>query len=72
MISNKNQIDLFFHCKKCLQEIPEQQSPSDYQKLEVGWTLKGIQVWCKIHNKNIIHIDFEKQQHPANTTQEEQ
>jgi hypothetical protein len=60
-----NHIRMFFHCKKCLQERPEDQSPRDWAQLEVGTTRLGIQVWCKRHEINVIHIDFQTQKHPA-------
>lgn len=58
-------IELYFHCRQCLNELPRGISPSDYQELEAGWTVKGIQVWCKRHDLNILHVDFEGQKHPA-------
>ena len=61
----ENEIEGFFNCKKCLAELPQDTCPRDYQQLEVGWTEKGIQVWCKRHDINIIHIDFEGQKHLA-------
>jgi hypothetical protein len=27
--------------------------------LEVGWTPKGLQVWCKRCERNVLHLDFE-------------
>jgi len=57
----RNQIVSFFHCKDCLEELPDGQSPQSYASLEVGWTKKGLQVWCKRHDKNVIHVDFLKQ-----------
>ena len=51
----------YFHCKKCLDELPDDTSPAEYQMIEVGGTEQGIQVWCKRHEINIIHIDFEGQ-----------
>lgn len=67
-LSNRNCINLYLHCGKCLKEIPEGTSPREYQKIQVGWTDRGIQVWCVRHDCNVIHIDFEGQTHPANTT----
>jgi hypothetical protein len=49
-----------------MQEKPANQSPRDWGRLEVGWTPIGIQVWCKRHNVNVIHIDLEGTKHPAN------
>lgn len=67
-ITNTNDIRTFMHCAKCIEEKPHGISPRDWSQLEVGWTLIGFQVWCKRHEINIIHVDFEGQKHPANTT----
>jgi hypothetical protein len=36
--------------------------------IEAGWTQLGFQVWCRNHNVNILHVDFEGHKHPANAT----
>ena len=51
-----------------LREVPEGTSPREYQKIQVGWTDRGLQVRCVRHDCNVIHLDFEGQTHPANTT----
>ena len=43
-------------------------SMAEWGGYEVGWTKLGLQVWCKRHDANMMHIDFQKQQHPANLT----
>jgi|TARA_Y100000401_G_scaffold21577_1_gene14439 hypothetical protein len=53
-----NQIGAYIHCKKCLNELPEDQSPSEFAKTQTGWTEKGLQIWCNRHDLNIAHIDF--------------
>lgn len=65
-IGNDNQIFQFFHCTLCLEEKPSDISPRDYAQLEMGFTELGIQVWCKRHECNVVHIDFEGATHPAN------
>ena len=65
-ISNQNSIKRFFHCSRCTQEMPDGESPSSWADLEVGWTVRGFQVWCKRHDCNVIHMDFEGERHPAN------
>ena len=60
-----NHIEAYIHCKKCLEEMPAGQSPRSFQRMEAGWTIKGLQIICKRHNANIIHIDFEGQKHKA-------
>ena len=61
------EIQMYFHCRRCLEERPDGLSPQEWGSMEVGWTALGLQVWCKRHNMNIVHIDFEGHQHPANT-----
>jgi len=56
-----NEIQMFFHCGECLEEVPPGMSPQEYGSLEIGWTTAGIQVWCKRHNVNVVHFDFEGQ-----------
>lgn len=68
MIPNTNEIQLYLHCALCLEEKPKGVSPSEWSQTDTGWTALGIQVWCKRHNVNIVHIDFEGQKHKANTT----
>lgn len=71
-----NEIKAFIHCGLCLAEwkgstkISSKLSPRDYSKLEAGWTKLGLQLWCKRHECNIMHIDFEGIAHPANTTRQ--
>jgi len=71
-LSNENCIKMFVHCGRCIDEILKGAeggvSPRDYARLEVGWTKQGLQVWCKRHECNVMHVDFEGRTHPANTT----
>lgn len=60
-----NNIKRFFHCRKCLEEKPDDTSPRDWAQLEVGFTIAGIQVWCKRHECNVCHVDFQGYKHPA-------
>lgn len=68
MIKNSLEIQSFLHCGSCLKEIPEGVSPAEFADVSVGWTKQGIQVWCNRHDCNIMHMDFQGQKHPANTT----
>lgn len=61
-----NSITAFMHCRRCMDELPVGQSPRTFAALEVGFTAMGVQVWCKRHEINVMHIDFEGQRHPAN------
>ncbi len=69
-IPNTNEIVQFFHCGLCLAELPRGTSPREYGSLEIGFTPLGIQVWCKRHEVNVFHVDFERQRHPANMTRQ--
>jgi hypothetical protein len=64
-----SQIKLFFHCRRCMVEARGIASPSDYQQIEAGWTDRGFQVWCKRHDINVAHVDFEGVTHPADLTE---
>lgn len=72
-----NSIRASIHCADCIEELNGAHSrgieitPREYANIEIGWTPIGIQVWCFRHNHNIIHIDFQKTKHPANTTRED-
>lgn len=67
------QISAYLHCGKCVDEWKTDKSinaimpPRDYARLSVGWTPKGIQVWCNRHGVNVVNIDFEGAKHPAVT-----
>jgi len=53
MINNTNttlDIGAYFHCKKCM-----------IGRLAVGWTKKGLQVWCENCNLNVLNLDFKGQ-----------
>ncbi len=58
MSTTPNDIVTFFHCKKCLEELPPGMSPREYIHIEAGYTILGIQTWCIRHEENIIHLDF--------------
>lgn len=67
-ITNAHAINVFLHCGLCLQQLPKDESPKSYQRLSIGYTPLGLQVWCVRHECNVMHVDFQGQQHPANTT----
>ena len=62
IIPEKKHIEQFMHCGMCLRESGD--DPYQ-QQLEVGWTIHGIQVWCRRHDANIMHISFEGSRHPS-------
>lgn len=55
-------------CSKCAAEVDAAQPPlslQDYAQIDVGFTDWGMQVWCRRHQANIVHIDFQGHQLPA-------
>lgn len=75
-ISNKLEIFSYCICSKCFEEWEATRpgvSPSEFGRLNVGFTPPpaGLQVWCVRHNVNVMHIDFQGQQHPADLSCEE-
>jgi hypothetical protein len=65
-IPNTNKIEMFFCCKLCLADMPDNTSMRQWSRLDVGWSKAGIQVWCRRHNCNVLHVDFQGMKHPAN------
>ena len=63
--SNELGIAMYLHCGECIASLPDGMSPRDWAHLSVGFTKEGLQVWCVRHDCNVIHIDFEGEQHPA-------
>jgi len=60
-------ITTFIHCSKCLDYVPKGMSPAEWADISVGLTTWGLQVWCRRHRCNVVHIDFLGQRCPANT-----
>ena len=56
-----NEIELYFHCAECLKEKPPDVSPKEWQRIQVGWTRRGFQVWCVRHEINVTNVDFRGQ-----------
>lgn len=54
----ENQIKMFIHCGKCLDEVDETEgaSPKNYARIGFGYTDEGIQVWCNRHETSIIKM----------------
>ena len=55
-------------CAKCSDELAAldpPQSLQDYAAMDIGFTDWGVQVWCRRHRANIVHIDFQGHQLPA-------
>jgi hypothetical protein len=50
-------------CVKCSNEFLSGQtdgkSLQEYSKIDVGFTERGLQVWCQRHQLNICHINFD-------------
>ena len=50
-------------CAACADEFAKGHSDAaslrDFMRIDVGFTDKGIQIWCQRHDANICVIDFE-------------
>ena len=61
----QNHITQHVVCAKCEEEylggLTDSSSLKNYTKLDIGFTNIGIQVWCRRHNANVVHVDFEGQ-----------
>ena len=64
-IPEMEHIEQFIHCSKCMKELPDNISPQEWARHEVGWTIWGFQVWCVRHNVNVLHVDFQGAKHPS-------
>ena len=51
-----NQIEMYFHCGKCINELPKDVSPKEYARLSIGRTKDGLQIWCNRHDAEIAHF----------------
>ena len=49
-------------CVKCSDEFSAGQTDAkslqDYSRIDVGFTDRGIQMWCQRHQINICHVNF--------------
>ena len=67
-------INSYIHCGLCTQEFLDGkhkgESPKSIQRIQLGWTKEGLQVWCTRHNCNIMHMDFEGRKIHADTTRQ--
>lgn len=49
-------------CSACADEVARGEAGAvslrAYSRLDVGFTERGLQVWCQRHERNVVHIDF--------------
>ena len=49
-------------CGQCHEEycagLTDSRSLQQYSMLDVGLTDIGLQVWCRRHDVNVVHVDF--------------
>jgi hypothetical protein len=57
MMRPTNDIQFYFHCKKCINERPAKISMSKFSTISVGITFSGqIQIWCNRHQMEIANF----------------
>lgn len=60
-MSAPNDIQMFFHCRKCLEELPTNTAPRDWVRIEAGYTRQGyIQIWCVRHEMHVFTAEMAK------------
>lgn len=56
-------------CSACEEEFmaggTDAASLSDYSRLDAGFSDHGVQVWCRRHDRNVCHVDFDGHVHEA-------
>ena len=61
--TTESQIEMFLHCTKCIEEWKTEkgagESPASYARLNIGFTPRGIQIWCERHNCNVDNIEVQ-------------
>lgn len=50
----ENGIKMFFHCKNCMDVANKRTT----ERLAMGWTIKGVQVWCENCDTCVVALDF--------------
>ena len=52
-------------CSACAELVEAGQTDAkslqEFVKIDVGFTERGLQIWCQRHDRNICHIDFDDQ-----------
>jgi hypothetical protein len=63
---NSSDIVMYFHCGKCVKELPDGVSPADYKQLSVGATSIGrLQVWCDRHDTAVATLELARPMIPG-------
>lgn len=51
-----------FVCNQCYEEylagLTDSKSLQQYTMFDIGLTDIGLQVWCRRHDVNVVHVDF--------------
>ena len=57
--NSPNEIASYMHCGRCLEQKPEDISPKDWSRTQIGIRHDGrFQVWCNRCNGNVAIIGF--------------
>jgi len=60
-----SQIITPIHCPSCMSTRPAGVTATQWALLDVGFTERGLQIWCRRHDVNVAHVDFEGHRHPV-------
>ena len=58
-IFDKLEVELYLHCRKCYKVKPKNQSISEYARVSVGRTSKGLLIWCERHEEPVAHLAYD-------------
>jgi hypothetical protein len=54
-------IQMYAHCRRCLAERPEDQSPREWARLQAGWNENGdFEVECVRHEMPVVTVQTRK------------
>lgn len=61
------EVTTWLHCKQCEAEWRERGGMSmavQHERLSIGRTPIGLQVWCRVHNRNVAHFAYPEDMKP--------
>ena len=59
-----NEIQVYIHCRRCMEEKPSLMSPKEFSKISIGKTPDGLQIWCDRHDEEIASFPFDWSDEP--------
>jgi hypothetical protein len=60
MSNRPSHIVSYFHCARCQQAKPSNESMKKWARFNVGLTSTGVEVWCVRHEMLVVHLTAEQ------------